>query len=55
VLSKTDRFDDVIAWQKARELTRAISQVTQQGAFAKDFGLCQENPKSCHIDYVQYR
>lgn len=33
------RFEDLIAWQKARKLTRTIYQVSQQGAFAKDFGL----------------
>jgi four helix bundle protein len=42
VVSKVDRFEDLIAWQKARELTRAIYQVTQQGAFAKDFGLARQ-------------
>lgn len=42
MLSKVDRFEDLIAWQKARELTRAIYQVTQQGAFAKDFGLARQ-------------
>src|SRR5690606_33918083 len=31
--------EDLIAWQKARVLTRAIYQVTQTGKFAKDFGL----------------
>jgi four helix bundle protein len=34
-----ERFEDLIAWQKARELTRAIYEITRQGAFAKDFGL----------------
>jgi four helix bundle protein len=34
-----NRFEDLIAWQKARSLTAAIYQVTNQGAFAKDFGL----------------
>ncbi len=33
------RFEDLIAWQKARELTREIYAITRQGAFAKDFGL----------------
>ena len=36
---KIQRFEDLIAWQKARELTRAVYEVTQRGAFAKDFGL----------------
>jgi len=38
-MAKIDRFEDLIAWQKARELTRAIYEVTRHGAFAKDFGL----------------
>ena len=38
-MSKIERFEDLIAWQKARVLTRMIYQITQQGAFAKDFGL----------------
>jgi four helix bundle protein len=42
MLSKIDRFEDLIAWQKARELTRAIYQVTQQGTFARDFGLARQ-------------
>jgi four helix bundle protein len=42
VLSKMDRFEDLIAWRKARELTRAIYQVTRQGAFARDFGLARQ-------------
>ncbi len=33
------RFENLVAWQKARELTREIYRVTAVGAFAKDFGL----------------
>jgi four helix bundle protein len=33
------RFEELIAWQKARELTREVYRVTPEGAFAKDFGL----------------
>ena len=36
---RADKFEDLIAWQKARELTKAIYQVTTAGSFAKDFGL----------------
>jgi len=36
---KIERFEDLIAWQKARELTQTIYAVTRQGAFSKDFGL----------------
>ena len=37
--TRADKFEDLIAWQKARELTRAIYQATATGSFAKDFGL----------------
>lgn len=36
---RADKFEDLIAWQKGRESTRAIYQVTASGSFAKDFGL----------------
>lgn len=34
-----NRFEDLIAWQKARLLARDIYVTTQTGRFAKDFGL----------------
>ena len=36
---KIQRFEDLIAWQKARELTRQIYEITRHDDFAKDFGL----------------
>ena len=33
------RFEDLIAWQKARELTRRVYEITGNGHFARDFGL----------------
>ena len=33
------RFEELIAWQKARVLTREVYQATEQGVFARDFGL----------------
>src|SRR5437879_687155 len=36
---KLVRFEDLIAWQKARLLTAAVYEITRRGAFAKDFGL----------------
>jgi len=36
---KIERFEDLIAWQKARELTKNIYKITRQGEFKKDFGL----------------
>jgi four helix bundle protein len=33
------RFEDIEAWQKARELTKIVYQLSGHGHFAKDFGL----------------
>ena len=33
------QFEDLLAWQKARELVCKVYLVTREGAFAKDFGL----------------
>ncbi|MCX7841000.1 MAG: four helix bundle protein [Anaerolineae bacterium] len=33
------RFEEIEAWQTARELTRLVYTLTNQGAFARDFGL----------------
>jgi len=38
-MARIEKFEEIEAWRKARELTREIYQVTNQGAFAKDFGL----------------
>jgi four helix bundle protein len=34
-----DRFEDLVAWQKARLLTKSIYVATRKDIFAKDFGL----------------
>jgi len=33
------KFEDINAWQKARELTSRIYRITGQGDFSKDYGL----------------
>jgi four helix bundle protein len=35
-------FEDLIAWQKARQLTKSIYEVTRRGYFAKDYGLIEQ-------------
>jgi len=37
--SRIERFEDLIAWQKARVLVRRIYEVSRSGEFARDFGL----------------
>ena len=36
---KIEKFEDIQAWQKARELVRVIYEVTSKGTFAKDYSL----------------
>lgn len=38
-MSKIEKFEYLVAWQKARELTQAIYAVTNNGAFSKDYSL----------------
>jgi len=33
------RFEDLVFWQQARELTRAIYTLTQKNGFSRDYGL----------------
>ena len=37
--TKIEKFEDFIAWQKARKLTADIYRVTTRDPFSKDFGL----------------
>ncbi len=32
-------FEELTAWQKARELTRIIYKISSTGEFSRDFGL----------------
>ncbi len=34
-----EKFEDMIAWQKARDLTRRIYEITRSNSFARDYGL----------------
>lgn len=33
------KFEQIEAWQRARELTRKVYKITKEGGFARDFGL----------------
>ena len=33
------KFEDILAWQKSRQATKLVYEITNQGNFAKDFGL----------------
>ena len=38
-MSSFEKFDDIEAWKKARELTKVVYATTNGGSFARDFGL----------------
>ena len=38
-MAKIERFEDIVAWQKARELVKEVYRVSNDGRFAKDYGL----------------
>jgi len=41
---KIERFEDIEAWQLARELTRKVYGLTKKIKFARDFGLKKQTP-----------
>ncbi len=38
-MARIERFEDIEAWQNARELVKQVYQVTRKAGFARDFGL----------------
>ena len=38
-MAKINRFEDIEAWKKARELTKEIYEITTQGNLARDYAL----------------
>ena len=38
-MATISKFEDIEAWQMARELTKAVYAISNLGAFARDFGL----------------
>jgi four helix bundle protein len=41
-MPRIERFEDLIAWQKARLLTQAIYQATNHQSFVRDYGLANQ-------------
>ena len=41
-MNNITKFEDLIAWQKARELAKRVYQISKKGEFAKDFGLANQ-------------
>ena len=45
-MARIERFEDIEAWKKGRELRRAICHCSRNGAFARDFGLREQIRRS---------
>ena len=41
------KFEEIMAWQKARKTTKRIYEITLDTKFAKDFGLRDQIRRSC--------
>ena len=41
-MKRIERFEDLVAWQKARMLTQTVYTMTRERTFAKDFGLSSQ-------------
>ncbi len=41
------KFEDILAWQKARQSTKMVYEITAEGQFSKDFGLRDQIRRSC--------
>ena len=40
--NRIEKFEDLIAWQKARQLTKRIYGITKSGEFSRDYGLKEQ-------------
>ena len=45
-MAMISRFEDIQAWQEARQLVKMIYKITSIGMFAKDFGLRDQSPRA---------
>lgn len=41
-MTTLEKFEDIRAWQKAREMTTMIYMLTSERPFLKDYGLCNQ-------------
>ena len=46
-MATIQRFEDIEAWQQARELTQAIYKVSSGNEFGRDFGLRDQIRRAC--------
>lgn len=54
-MATIQRFEDLIAWQKARVLARNVYVVTREESFSRDFGLASQGTEGCGVGYGESR
>ncbi|HZE64112.1 MAG TPA: four helix bundle protein [Pyrinomonadaceae bacterium] len=42
------KFEEIECWKRARQLTRRVYAITNESAFAKDFGLKDQIRRALH-------
>ena len=57
---KIERFEDIEAWQLARELTRKVCRLTKKPGFAKDYGLKSQitqnlEPRTGNLELSEFK
>ena len=45
-MSRVERFEDLQVWQLARAVVARVYSLSREGAFARDFGLCDQMRRS---------
>ena len=46
-MPRIQTFEDLVCWQKGRELTKAVYRATRSGEFAKDYALRDQIRRAC--------
>jgi len=46
-MAKIEMFEDLVSWQKGRELTRAVYRLSRTGEFVRDYALRDQMRSAC--------
>ena len=46
-MARIERFEDIEAWQIARELTNMVYSASRHGPFSKDYRFCSQIQAAC--------
>lgn len=46
-MARIERFEDIEAWQAARELTNMVYSASKHGAFSNDYRFCSQIQAAC--------